>query len=125
VKFSAAWLQAIRLLDWLLFAVIIGLSLVPPGFRPETSVPHTIEHAVIFFLAGGAFGVGYAGWRSILYPAAIVFCAAIQLAQLLVPGRHARWSDFLADAAAACIGILVSSLGGWATPDNFASCKRS
>ena len=28
--------------------------------------------------------------------------------QLAVPGRHARVSDFLVDAAAACVGIAIA-----------------
>ena len=41
---------------------------------------------------------------------AVAFCAAIEVAQLMVPGRHARVSDFVVDATAACIGILAGSL---------------
>ena len=38
----------------------------------------------------------------------MVFSVGIELAQLWVPGRHARVSDFLLDAAASCVGIGLS-----------------
>jgi VanZ family protein len=45
-----------------------------------------------------------------LWIVAVAACAGIELAQLMVPGRHARVSDFIVDAAAACIGILAGAL---------------
>jgi hypothetical protein len=42
-----------------LLAAIIVLSLVPAEFRPETGLPHNIEHAGIFTLLGGAMVLGY------------------------------------------------------------------
>jgi VanZ family protein len=45
---------------------------------------------------------------TVICVAAIVFCAALELLQLAVPGRHARFSDFLIDAGAACFGIAIA-----------------
>jgi VanZ family protein len=42
--------------------------------------------------------------------ALIGFSAAIELAQMMVTGRHARLSDFLTDAGASCFGAAVSLL---------------
>src|SRR5262249_17392901 len=93
---------------WTMLAVIVVLSLVPASVRPTTIlVPHHLEHAAIFFLNGLAFGIAYLGYERWLNVGAIAFCAAIELAQLMVPGRHARVSDFLVDAVAACIGIFA------------------
>jgi VanZ family protein len=39
----------------------------------------------------------------------VLFCAGIELAQLIVPGRHARLSDFFVDAIAICVGIFAGS----------------
>ena len=44
---------------WLLLLTITVLSLVPPTLRPETGVPHDLEHFAIFAAAGLAFGIGY------------------------------------------------------------------
>jgi VanZ family protein len=99
-----------RLVAWLILAAIVVLTLVPPELRPTTPVPHNNEHAIIFFLGATAFGFGYPGHELLLSVGALVFCAAIELAQLFVPGRHARLSDFLVDVSAALIGIFVGSI---------------
>jgi VanZ family protein len=39
------------------------------------------------------------------------FIGAIELAQRFVPGRHARLTDLLIDAGAACLGIGLVWLG--------------
>src|SRR5215475_2174540 len=96
-----------RIVAWLALAVIIVLSLVPPSGRPTTFVPHKLEHAGIFFMDGVAFAVAYRGYEWLWSIGAVIFCAAIELAQLMIPGRHARLSDFLVDATAICVGIFA------------------
>ena len=54
--------------------------------------------------------LGYARRYWLLVIALVAFAAAIELAQLLVPGRHARFTDFLTDGAAASLGIGFSYL---------------
>src|SRR5262249_43095638 len=98
-----------RTVAWLVLAVIIVLSLVPPGARPTTFVPHQFENAGIFFVDGGAVGIAYRGYQWLSSTWAVIFCAGIELAQLMIPGRHARLSDFVVDATAVCIGILAGS----------------
>jgi VanZ family protein len=99
-----------RLPAWFLLAVIVVLSLVPPGARPGTFMPHKLEHASIFILDGIAFGMAYCGHEQLLSIGAVIFCASIELAQLTIPGRHARLSDFFVDAIAICIGIVAGSV---------------
>ena len=63
------------------------------------------------WLADGiAFGFAYLGYEWLLGIGAVIFCAVIELAQLMIPGRHARLSDFFVDAAAACVGIIAGSI---------------
>ena len=101
---------AVRAGGWCLTAVITILSLVPPQFRPETDVPHDFEHFGIFFVTGIAYGLGYRH-RSMTIPVALIgFAAMIELAQTIVPGRHARLSDFIVDAVAASGGAAAASL---------------
>ena len=95
---------------WIVVAVIVVLSLVPPAARPTTMMPHVVEHAGIFAADGMAFGAAYLGYQRRLSIIAVAFCAGIELAQMMVPGRHARLSDFVVDAAAACIGIFAGPL---------------
>ena len=98
-----------RIVAWLALAAIVVLSLVPPGARPTTFVPHKIEHAGIFFMDGVAFGIAYRGYEWLSSIWAVIFCAGIELAQLMIPGRHARLSDFFIDATTVCIGIFAGS----------------
>jgi VanZ family protein len=90
---------------WLLALAIVVLSLVPPSYRPITEASHNLEHLTIFFTTGFAFGVAYPDKPFALAIGIVIFCAAIELAQRWAPGRHARLSDFIVDAAAACIGL--------------------
>lgn len=105
-------LKTARILAWSLSLVIVILSIVPPTLRPETDMPHRLEHFAIFFPAGIAFGYGYGRRPLLLAIALIVFAGLIEASQLLVHGRHARLSDFIVDAASVCIGVAVASLGG-------------
>jgi VanZ family protein len=100
-----------RLAAWVLTATIVILSLVPPNLRPETGTPHILEHFVIYAATGFAFGLGFSRRRhGMLAIFLVIFCGSIEVAQLFVPGRHARLSDFIIDAVSVCIGLGTSSL---------------
>jgi VanZ family protein len=94
---------------WLLAVAIIVLSLVPASLRPETDLPHDLEHFAIFIAAGMAFGVGYSRKPGLVSVWLVTFAGAIELAQILAPGRHARLSDFIVDALSACVGLAIST----------------
>jgi VanZ family protein len=98
-----------RATAWFLLTVIAVLSLVPPGIRPTTFLPHKVEHAGMFLLAGVVFGIAYYGYGRLSSIVAVIFCASVELAQLTIPGRHARLSDFVVDAIAICVGIFAGS----------------
>jgi VanZ family protein len=93
---------------WLLAATIVVLSLGPSTVRPATGAAHDLEHLLIFLATGMAFGLGYPARVWLLTIALPTFAAAIEVAQNWVPGRHARMSDFLVDAAASCFGVGLS-----------------
>src|ERR1700685_1844661 len=102
--------KAARIAAWILALAIVVLSIVPPGLRPETNMPHHLEHFAIFFATGVAFISGY-GQRALGVAIALVaFAGLIEIAQLYVPGRHARLSDFIVDAAALCVGMALALL---------------
>ena len=97
-----------QIVAWLLIVAILMLSLGPPSTRPVTGAGNNLEHLLIFVAMGAAFGLGYPR-RFLLLPVALLaFTGAIEVAQMMVPGRHARMSDFLTDAAATCVGIGLS-----------------
>jgi len=40
----------------------------------------------------------------------VFFSGAVEIAQLFVPGRHARLSDFIVDGLAITVGVMAVSL---------------
>jgi len=99
-----------RAFAWSMIAIIVILSLVPASLRPITGVPHKVEHFAIFALCGLAFGLGYRTAGLVEGLTLVMFAAGIELLQLIVPGRHARLSDFAVDAFASCVGVITSRL---------------
>ena len=66
-KLREASLQlVVRIVAWSLATTIVVLSLVPSELRPETSLPHILEHCLIFAATGAAFGLGYEARRGVL-----------------------------------------------------------
>src|SRR5262245_18141484 len=102
----------IKFVAWLLLLTIIVLSVVPPTSRPVTVLPHGFEHLAMFLVTGLALGSAYASsyrhtFALVLF--AVSFAAGIELFQLLIPGRHARVSDFFVDAFGLCVGVIFST----------------
>jgi|ERR1700688_1321736 len=93
----------------LLIAITV-LSVVPPEYRLETGAPHDIEHAAIFLLFGVSMVLGYRMRFWAWVTSGPLFTAIIEVAQLGVPGRHARLSDFLVDAGAVLLGSACAVL---------------
>jgi VanZ family protein len=91
---------------------IVVLSVVPPNHRPVTPAPHDVEHLVIFFVTGLAFGLGYESRPFLQIVGLAAFSAGIELLQLYVPGRHARLSDFLVNAISVAFGVGLAALAG-------------
>jgi len=100
-------LKVVPIAAWSLAAAIVVLSLVPPNLRPQSGIPHELEHFLIFLATGLAFGLSYDARHGLLAMKLAVFAGAVELAQLFVPGRHARFSDFLVDTVAVCAGSVA------------------
>jgi len=98
-----------QVLGWLCVLAIVALSLVAPRWRPVTFVPHNLEHIAIFAVTGFALGLGYPGRLPHRMAMLVVFAAAVELAQVFVPGRHARLIDFVVDALGACAGLALAA----------------
>jgi len=93
-----------------LMLAITLLSLVPPAMRPNTAVSHQTEHLLIFALTGMTIALGFR-WRwQAQIGALALFAAAIETAQLFVPGRHARLSDLVVNILGAGLGIGLAHL---------------
>jgi VanZ family protein len=96
-----------RAIAWLYVAALVFLTLGSPSYRFETVLPHNAEHLVAFSISGLLFSIGYRS-RPVLVPlAGVGFVAALEVLQIGVAGRHARWIDFVMDALGFCIGVGV------------------
>jgi VanZ family protein len=100
-----------RIVAWLLALAILVLSVVPARLRPETGIPHDVEHFGIFVATGFAFGLGYAGRYSAIaiVIAMLIFAGAIETAQLFVPDRYALLTDFFLNTLALFYGIAAAT----------------
>jgi VanZ family protein len=103
----------LRIIAWLLTAAITFATLGPPSYRPHSPLGQEGEHALAFVLVGLAFGLAYPRRRLFTAGIAVVLIGMLELLQLWMPGRHARWEDFIVDALAACAGIAVAAMLDW------------
>jgi hypothetical protein len=69
------------------------------ALRVVSGAPHNVEHALTFLVTGIAFGLGYELRMTVSCAAAIVFCAALELLQLAVPGRFAWFARRLGEGS--------------------------
>ena len=90
---------------WLLLLAIAALSVVPPSYRIVTILPQPIEHFAVFLLTGLAFSLAYPSRYRAQSVALLLFTAAVELAQLWIPGRHARLSDIIVNLLGLGTGI--------------------
>ena len=100
-----------KAIGWSLALAIVVLSVVPPSERAVTGAPHNLEHLGIYLLTGIAFALAYREQLIVAAAGLAAFSGLVELAQLGVPGRHARLSDFVVDAVAACAGVATVAIG--------------
>jgi VanZ family protein len=103
-----------RLFAWLLAAAVTFATLGPPQYRPHSNLGQDGEHTLAFVLVGLAFGLAYPRHRPLAAGLSVVMIGVLELLQFLAPGRHARLEDFVVDALAACAGIAIAAILGWA-----------
>ena len=108
------WMTLIlRIIAWLLAAAVTFATLGPARLRPHSDLGQDGEHALAFGLVGLAFGVAYTRHRLLTAGIAVVLIGVLELLQLWMPGRHARLEDFIVDALAACVGIVLAAALDW------------
>lgn len=103
----------LRVIAWLLTAAVTFATLGPARLRPHSDLGQDGEHALAFVLVGLAFGLAYTRYRLLTAGIAVVLIGVLELLQFSMPGRHARWGDFVVDALAACAGIAVAAVLDW------------
>jgi VanZ family protein len=112
-------LKILRAASWLIIFGLIIVTIVPADERPITDLQHDFEHFLAFALAGATFGLAYPRRLGVNLLSAVVFALVLELSQIPLPTRHARFEDFVVDAVACCLGILIAHggrrlIGTWA-----------
>lgn len=92
----------------LLALAIVVLSVVPPGLRP-VAASQSVEHLSVFLALGAAFGLSTPGRPRLQVIAVLGFTVAVELIQMVAPGRHARLSDLVVDSVGALLGLAVAA----------------
>lgn len=100
-----------RIVAWLAVAAIIVLSVVPGSVRPHVLGNDRFEHFVAYLVVGSLFAIGYVRPLQLLSSGVtLTICAgALELVQLLIPGRLASPRDFIVSATGALIGFLAGA----------------
>ncbi len=105
----------LKAIAWILAAAVTFATLGPPTYRPHASdLGQNGEHAFAFILVGLAFGLAYNRNRWMTAALSFVMIGLLELVQGFMPGRHARLSDFVVDALAACAGVAFAAALDWA-----------
>jgi len=97
----------IRVATWLYVGVLICLTLGPASVRPDIRMPHCLEHLAAFGLSGLFFSIGYRFRSTLLGLWGGAFTAFLEILQMWVPDRHARFTDFAMDTLGFWIGIVA------------------
>jgi VanZ family protein len=105
----------LKLLAWLLLAVIAFSTLAPIGLRPETGASPNLERAAAYALFGLVFALAYPRRLWLGIGIIVVSAVGLELLQLFVATRHARLADagfkLLGGGAGLATGlVLVHSL---------------
>lgn len=96
-----------RVTAWLYAAALAFLTLGSPTLRPETTMPHYLEHLAAFGLSGLLFSMAYRSCRSLVLLGGIGFATVLEALQVLAPDRHASLIDLALNASGLCIGVGV------------------
>ena len=104
----------LRLIAWGLAAAVTFATLGPPRYRPHADLGQNGEHALAFVLVG----LAYRKNRLVTAVVAVALTGTMEILQFWVPGRHARISDFVVDAAAACAGLALAATLDWVVSRN-------
>jgi len=102
-----------RIAAWLLVVAIVVMTLGPPTVRPVSGFNRSLEHVAAFALLGLAFGLAYPNHRMLLALTGVAVAALLETLQLVVPGRHAYFADFVINAGGTCAGVVLVILFDW------------
>jgi len=87
---------------------LVILTVIPAVERPVAGFRPSLEHFLAFGVAGLIFGLAYPQHLRVNLFSAVAFALALEVAQIPLPTRHPRLKDFIIDASAACLGIVIA-----------------
>jgi len=102
--------KMLKAASWVMIAGLVIATVVPASERPVTGLQHDVEHFLSFAATGLTFGFAYAQNLRVNLFSAVVFSLALELSQIPLATRHARLGDFIVNAAASCLGIVIAHL---------------
>ncbi|MGC4025758.1 MAG: VanZ family protein [Mesorhizobium sp.] len=114
-------------LAWAVLAYIGFVTLSPIEERPHVGMA-MFERAMAFGLTGFLFATAYHRYTGRILALVVGAAIALELAQLVVPGRHAEFADAVEKIIGGGIGVLAAYLLGAVTRfsrTNRAECKHS
>lgn len=89
---------------WLLFIIVVLATLVPLELRPSSGLPLKLERFLAFAILAGMFAFAYPKRWVLVVASTCLAAVALELMQLLVPGRDARTVDALVKVIGAVSG---------------------
>ncbi len=103
----------IRAAAWALLCLLAFFTLCPIDYRPHLTADPQVERALAYFLTGSAFGCAYPRRRRVAAGGLVFAVAALEAAQLLVPGRDGHVRDAAAKALGALGGLAFTAAAAW------------
>ena len=101
--------KALRFAGYAAVALIGVLSVIPAALRPDTGAPGKLEHFVAYMGAAALLALGSSSpgerWQGLWL---VPYAGALEIAQIFVPGRHSRFSDFVVSGVGALLGVVAA-----------------
>jgi VanZ family protein len=101
------------LAGWGAWGVLFGLlavTVVPAGVRPVLVPWHYLEHMLAFGTLGTTFAIAYRKQTITLILGLTSFILVLEIAQLILPTRHARWQDLVVNLVSVYAGLFLGRL---------------
>jgi VanZ family protein len=113
--------SAIRLAGWFVVLAIVVISVVPGRLRPDLLGEKHVEHLAAYLGAAMLLAAGYPRRSQLLLIGVLLSAcsAALEIAQLWIPGRTASTADFAASSLGAWVGVAMVCLFGATVMDIF------
>jgi VanZ family protein len=101
----------LAILAWASIIFVAVVTLSPIEFRPVLTLP-LYEHFFAFAVIGLLFGLAYPRHWLLIALAVIGSAVALELLQLLTPGRHGRVPDVIEKILGGIVGLAIARLIG-------------